>query len=419
MLQVAVARLATLWPAARIDVLTDSPPDLARYCPRASPLPRGGCKCWTEAQVLLGKYHQLLPNWVSVRLSTLKRQLGAHWPSLLALLLELRLRVRDGSGRLSELRAFLAALKNTDLMVVCGAGGFADSCRQWNLSILGTIESAIRRGIPVAMFGQSMGPLSDALTLSLAKKVLPKVNVITLRGTSGGLDLLKSIGVPPQLISTTGDEAVELAYANRPDTPGKAIGINLRVASYAEVKENVIEKLRVMLQDFARKHDAGLVPIPIAFHECANDNQTIRQLLEGFDDGSDGGLFLDTPDKLVRQTARCRIVVTGAYHAAVFALGQGIPAVCLTNSSYYLAKFEGLKDLFGAGCAIVSLSAPGWPDTLLTAMEAAWTSAEGVRATLLNSATRQIEDGQRAYRRLHSSVTSESGNAQLVFSRAT
>ena len=33
MLQVAVARLLKLWPEARIEVLTDSPAGLARYCP--------------------------------------------------------------------------------------------------------------------------------------------------------------------------------------------------------------------------------------------------------------------------------------------------------------------------------------------------------------------------------------------------
>ena len=43
MLQVAVARLLSLWPDARIEVLTDSPSNLSRYCPGARPLPRAGC----------------------------------------------------------------------------------------------------------------------------------------------------------------------------------------------------------------------------------------------------------------------------------------------------------------------------------------------------------------------------------------
>ena len=54
--------------------------------------------------------------------------------------------------------------------------------------------------------------------------------------------------------------------------------------------------------------------------------------------------------------------MTGAYHAAVFALAQGIPVVCLSNSPYYLAKFQGLEDLFGVGCTIVTLSEPDFAD---------------------------------------------------------
>ena len=79
---------------------------------------------------------------------------------------------------------------------------------------------------------------------------------------------------------------------------------------------------------------------------------------------------------LIKQTARCRIVVTGAYHAAVFALAQGIPVVCLSNSPYYLAKFQGLEDLFGLGCATVRLSEPDLPARLAAAIERTWNSAE-------------------------------------------
>lgn len=151
---------------------------------------------------------------------------------------------------------------------------------------------------------------------------------------------------------------------------------------------------------FARRHKTALLPIPIAVHEYARDHETIRQLLAGFDNESDGGLSLDTPLKLVKQTAQCRIVVTGAYHAAVFALAQGIPAVCLSNSPYYLAKFQGLEDLFGLGCPIVNLSEPDWPGRLAAAIETTWNSAEAVRLPLLQSAARQIEESRGAYRRI-------------------
>ena len=400
MLQVAVDRLLSLWPDAQIEVLTESPSNLARYCPGAKPLPRAGCECWVGDRVLLGQYHQFLPEWASLRLSGLKRSVGLHSPRLLELLIRLRLRLRDGSGRRGDFQLFLEALKNTDLLVVCGSGGFADSGREWNFSILGTMEAAIRRRIPVVMFGQGMGPLNDPNVLSRARDVFPGITLITLRGSRGGLPLLESIGVTPASVLTTGDEAIELAYAARVKAPGDAVGINLRVASYAEVKSDIIEKVASVLQEFARRHKTALLPIPIAVHEYARDHETIRQLLAGFDNESDGGLSLDTPLMLVKQTARCRIVVTGAYHVAVFALAQGIPVVCLSNSAYYLAKFQGLEDLFGLGCAIVMLSEPDWQGRLATAIETTWNSAGAVRLPLLHSAARQIEESRAAYRRV-------------------
>lgn len=400
MLQVAVDRLLSLWPDARIEVLTESPSNLARYSPGAKPLPRAGCECWVSDRVLLGRYHRFLPRWVSGRLSALKRSVGLRWPRLLEGLIRLRLDLRDEDGRRGDFEVFLEALKNTDLLVVCGSGGFADSCRNWNLSILGTMEAAIARRIPVVMFGQGMGPLNDPIVLSRARDVFPQITLITLRGNSGGLPLLESIGVNPASVLTTGDEAIELAYRARVKAPGNAVGINLRVASYADVKSDTIEKAGLVLQGFARRHKTALLPIPIAVHEYAQDHESIRRLLAGFDNESDGGLSLDTPLLLVKQTARCRIVVTGAYHAAVFALAQGIPVVCLSNSPYYLAKFQGLEDLFGLGCAIVMLSEPDWPSRLASAMETAWNSAEAVRLPLLQSAARQVEESRKAYGRV-------------------
>ncbi len=418
MLQVAVSRMMSLWPSAQIEVVTESPSNLASYCPGAKPLPRAGCECWVAPQILLGRFHRFLPRWASVGLTNLKRTIGVQWPALLELLIDLRLSVRDGSGRRTDFRDFMEAFKNGDLLVVCGSGGFTDSCREWNLSILGTMEAATRRGIPVIMFGQGMGPLSDPVVLSRARAVLPDVTLITLRGSSGGLSLLKSVGVPSARVLTTGDEAIELAYAARVAELGCAIGINLRIASYAHVKTDIIEKVGSVLQEFARRHKAPLLPIPIAFHEFANDHQTIRQLLAGFDDESDGGLSLDTPLKLIERVAHCRIVVTGAYHAAVFALAQGIPVVCLTNSPYYLAKFRGLEELFGIGCTIVMLGEPDFPSKLAGAIESTWNSAEVVRSPLLRSALCQVEKSRESYQTVQSLLRAETHQTHLVLSES-
>lgn len=395
MLQVAVSRLLKMWPSASIEVLTESSENLAKYCPGAKPLKRAGRNLWIgDGFKFLGRFHKYVPKLIS---DGLIRFLERRMPSVLRLMVHLRLSLRDDENISCDLMAFLEAMENADLFVVCGAGGFADSCRNWNMTILNTLEDAIRRKIPVAMFGQAMGPLNDSEVLSKARDVLPAVSLITLRGGRGGAALLESLGVETAPALTTGDEAIELAYDARTEEHGQALGVNLRVASYAGIDMDFIERLRPVLQDFARRHNTPMVPVPIAFHSHASDHQSIRMLLAGFDDQSDGGLALDTPLKVIKQAGRCRIVVTGAYHAAVFALAQGVSVVCLSNSPYYDAKFLGLEDQFGLGCETVSLNDPEIFEILPAALERAWQSAESVRLLLQQAALRQIELSRSAY----------------------
>ena len=407
MLQVAVKRLQNLWPDAGVEVLTDSPADLARHCPGAQPISRAASMLLVGNRALLGRLHRSLPRWASNFTAACKWRMDVACPSLLEGIVGLRARLRGGEQR-KKFYAFVDALNHADLFAVCGSGGFADSCRGWNLSILGTIEAAMRRDVPVFMFGQGMGPLNDPVVLSRARRVFPRLSFITLRGSEGGLKLLESLGVPPAQVATTGDEAIELAYAERTGAIGFGIGINLRLASYSGVEAELLQQVRFVSQELARSHDAPLIPIPIAHHRVADDTRTIRQLLAGFDDDSDGGLSLDTPSKIIEQTARCRIVVTGAYHAAVFALAQGIPTICLAKSDYYLAKFQGLKKSFGAGCEIIDLSEREFPQKLTVAIEGMWELAEEVRAQLLQAAGRQIAHSREAYQIARRMV--ESGN---------
>jgi polysaccharide pyruvyl transferase WcaK-like protein len=101
-------------------------------------------------------------------------------------------------------------------------------------------------------------------------------------------------------------------------------------------------------------------------------------------------------------------VVTGAYHAAVFALSQGIPVVGLGRSDYCMNKFEGLRDLFGAGCDIVHLDGNNLSERLTAAIDRAWNSAEAVRPALLESSRRQIAAGREAYRNVYERVSYQS-----------
>ena len=97
---------------------------------------------------------------------------------------------------------------------------------------------------------------------------------------------------------------------------------------------------------------------------------------------------------------RCRVLVTGAYHAAVFALSQGIPVVALTSSAYYDDKFLGLADMFGTGLELVRLDSDDLGERLPAAVRSAWARAPEERPTLLASAAEQIAASRTTFERI-------------------
>ena len=106
----------------------------------------------------------------------------------------------------------------------------------------------------------------------------------------------------------------------------------------------------------------------------------------------------DSPDAIIDAIADCRLVVTGSYHAGVFALSQGIPVVALVASEYYQNKFLGLLDQFGDGCQIIDVSSANGSEQLRAALELSNAKAPELREPLLAAAERQITTCNEFYR---------------------
>jgi colanic acid/amylovoran biosynthesis protein len=164
------------------------------------------------------------------------------------------------------------------------------------------------------------------------------------------------------------------------------------------VDESIIDLLRPVLAEFARARNCALLPVPIALQQRV-DEQYILRLLDAIADcRSERSATFDTPETVIRQVGRCRIVVTCAYHAAVFALAQGIPAVCLYGSEYFRYKFEGLASMFPEGCRLVSLAERSVPDIIRAHLNDLYDGASAVRAQMLTRARGQITASRAAYR---------------------
>lgn len=397
MLQTAVARLRALWPAVEVRVLTDDPMHLASHCPDVIPASEAGRRAWCDGVHLPRVVTSLIPAGVRRLSWRLQHAVQHGLPGVYQAVL--RSPVMCGRRRRAAINDFLHSMATADLYFICGQATLTDDDRARALRLLDSANLALAQGIPVVMFGQAIGPLTDPTLVRRASRVLPSVRLIAIREERMASQLLRSFKVSPDQIVLTGDDAVELAWNERSATPRGHLGVHLRMAPLAITDVNMLAALGRVLREAAQELNARLVPLPISLHARAGayDPAVLKGIIERCSDHTDGGASIDTPLKVIAAAGTCRVVVTGAYHAAVFALSQGVPAICLGRSSYYLAKFHGLTDLFGPGCVVLDLRAPDYAPALAAAIRIAWARAEGVRESLIAAAERQVTLGRAAY----------------------
>ena len=403
MLQVTVDRLRELWPEARIQVSTEVPECLQVYCPKVEPLDALGRHIWFQNGCLCSPLHRLLPEPLTLPLLDLEREARRRYRLQVETLLRLKKRLLRQDHAL--LGSFLRAVSAADLIVVSGQGSINDIFHDHALNVLDVLGMGIHRGAFTALFGQGLGPLGNPRLRARVKQILPDVNMLALRESRAALPLLDSLDIDSSAVEVTGDDAIELAYNERPNELGNAIGVNLRVSSYSHIDDNEVEKVGSVLRRVSRKLGAPMVAVPIAIDNKISDLKIGQRLLHGDEQSDELETSLNTPLQVINRIGECRTVVAGSYHAAVFAMAQGIPTVCLANSEYYIDKFMGLAEQFGTGCKVIvddgQLSV-----TLESALEDAWRLAADTRSRLLQAADRQIEASRAAYYKLYEQVSS-------------
>jgi colanic acid/amylovoran biosynthesis protein len=333
----------------------------------------------------------------------MEEQFWLRFPSLNDLCINLRAMALGKTLPASPAR-FRKLLVEADMLAVCGGGYINDCFKESACDLLDELKAVLQAGIPVVAFGQGIGPITDLELEARARAVLPRMKMIGLREGLSSLPLLESLGVPRDRIHVTGDEAIEPALLRRPASLGYAIGINLRLADYAGTDEKTAEQLRQPLQRAAQALNSTLIPVLISFHNVFHnridsDREAVGRLLENLSQGSPAQA--ESPDDAIRMIGKCRVVVTGSYHGAVFALAQGIPVVGLLQSEYYEQKFTGLQQQFPRGCLLIDLRQPITSGNIEDAIHMAWESAESVRDSLIEAASRQVELGRALYQTAH------------------
>jgi len=426
MLESAVHRLQDFWPDAAIEVLTVGPLLLKYYLPDCIPVnPYGSSN--SRSRTLLQRFFQYIPAsiWRQIfiirdRISRYKlnrESANAHLelnnatqqsePSYITTGLENTPDIAEISSNESAM-PYMGFLDGIDLFVGAGGHYLSDPCKDSALQTLDRVEAAIQRGIPTVLVGQGMGPFEDQALFNKVKQVLPKIDLILIREKNYAPRFLDSIGVSKDRVILTGDDAIEMAYTARKNWQGTDIGVGARVASSSEVSADHILETRHVLGEAAHKHRAKFMPLPISdsIYESVTDAQVIKELLEGYLDKDWQETPFLFPSDTINFIGNCRIVLTGAYHPAVFALAQGIPVICLAKSAHYSNKLSGLADIFGVGCEVIMFDDDKFQEKLAHVIDHVWTHATELREKILESARSQIEWGHAGYRRIFDLVKS-------------
>ncbi|HEX3309975.1 MAG TPA: polysaccharide pyruvyl transferase family protein, partial [Streptosporangiaceae bacterium] len=402
MLQSCVIRLRRMWPDADIMVICHAPERLASYCPGTTAI----------GQTLAGlPLLRMLPRRPRLAAEQVWKMAAPY----------LACRFRSRAVRLARPRTAIQAVRAADLVVASGGGYLTDTWWWHGAGVLSLLRLAQRLGKPTAMFGQGVGPVSERgrgggsrVLCRQARAVLPPLAVLGLREDRIGKDLAISLGIPAGAVAVTGDDALELipegsaadgsAHGGRSQCGG-ALGVSMRVSPYAGVDRTAAETVGDLVVRAAEAFRAPIVTLPVSRYPVDGDLDALRALLHPERSGADIVLHdLATPDALITVAADCRVIVTGSYHAAVFGLAWGVPAVCLTRSAYYDAKFAGLKALFPGACLVVSLDQPDLAGRLGQAIGQAWHLPAQARNDARKAAAGQRQAGRQAYARFRDVV---------------
>jgi len=392
MLIVTANRFHRQYPNAKIQIMTVVPERLKEIIPYANPVSTKGRGQWAMQWSLFGGVHKLFPDclhdWLTIQESLLK----IKYPDFSLWWIKRRL-IKRGYN-VDPLINYLEMMQGTDVVIASGGGYITDAFEIHAIRVLQTLALAQRLGKPTAMFGQGLGPLKKEAILFWAKKVLPNLECLGLRESVYSRPYAQLVNVPVNKIEVTGDDAISLVYASKALNLGDEIGVNLRVSSYSGLTDDVLEQFRLILTEVSEKLKTELCAVPISSHSGDSDFYSIQKILGG---GLPSKESFDTPLKIIKQVGSCRIVITGSYHAGVFALSQGVTVIAVVASDYYRYKFEGLANQFGEGCFIVDRDIPEFDNKFKSAVTEAWKNAEVIRPKLLEKAQKQIEKGDVAY----------------------
>ena len=283
-------------------------------------------------------------------------------------------------------RAIAAELAHTDLFI-SGGGSLLQDVTSFRspLYYLGVLWLAQRAHVPTMMLAQGVGPLRNPLNRLLARRVLNRMRMITVRD-QGSADYLLRMGVDRPPIEVTADPSFLLSPDNSARLQewwaahipeGRAvIGVALR-----RWEEGIAEERYTAIADalatLAEETGALILFLPMQFA----DDLPIAEEIAGWTPAESRVLDLAlSPCEMLAAVGQVDMILAMRLHTLIFAVQQG-------TAAFGIAYDPKVAD-FAAAAKLPPTIA--WndlqADTLTTALQQCWNEREAQRATLAASA---------------------------------
>ena len=354
MLQAAVQNIESLVEDVRLHIVTTNPKRLKRFCPSAIPIDAHRLAHWQAAKIAPIP-QRITPAFILNTIRSLEDAYKFNHPK--RALHYARLNRGWAHEPTPDFEDIFSLVSSADAVIATGGGYLNDVFKQQATGILHTLRIAQQLGKPTALFGQGIGPFTNKKLFRRVKRILASANLVSLREPIQAKAFYEKAGLKYNPAQVTGDDALSLISDTQPQLTNTCFGINIRDAGYANYSNKTNLQLKPILQQIYTDFDYPWLPVPVDISESKNDEQAARELI------NPGNIAKDyntpqSPQELIELITHCKLVITGSYHAAVFALSQGVPVCALAKSPYYFGKFAGLQVLFKSGINTVDLSSP-------------------------------------------------------------
>jgi colanic acid/amylovoran biosynthesis protein len=397
MLQVAIKRIERTYPHSEIYIFTDCERDLNFFCPNSKAVSPTWRDNWLNEKLIPIPYRIIPPRYRDTYKKKCE-EFKFSRPGLSTGLLAFS-SLFSNPRRFMEFIHFYKLMRSIECVITCGGGFITDSFASHADNVLETLFLAHRMGKPTAMFGQGLGPITRKSLLENTKRTLPRLNALGIRENLISKQIASINLVSGDKLFVTGDDAIEIALNKTGPPEEGCFGLNFRQAAYAGDIKHVFSIIGNIITSIAQSENRKVIPVPIHIGDEYRDLRIIAENCSIDAEEFKLAKNISTPDMLVKQIQRCSIVISGSYHAAVFALAQGIPVIALAASDYYLAKFEGLKEQFKVGCEIINLVSDQFPEQLEQTVKSSLKIPRQSKDQLVKAAKMQTKFSQAAWRK--------------------